>query len=99
MRTVKNETAHDASVARLQDENKRLRKANSRLTAFNRIASAVCEAHSLEQILDHIVQDCVTSIGTEQGVIMLPTSQTPFIRSGPGKADETGVALENRTDT
>ncbi len=93
MRTVKNETAHDASVARLQDENKRLRKANSRLTAFNRIASAVCEAHSLEQILDHIVQDCVTSIGTEQGVIMLPTSQTPFIRSAGDQGKRMKQAL------
>lgn len=85
-----NDTDHPSQLARLQDENKRLRKANSRLTAFNRIASAVCEAHSLEQILDHIVQDCVSSIGTEQGVIMLPTNKTPFIRS----AGNTGKRLK-----
>ena len=78
---VKNETDYDSQIADLQTVNSKLRKAIARLTAFNKIAAAVCDAHSLEQILDHIVQDCVTSIGTEQGIIMLPTTKAPYLRA------------------
>ena len=56
---------------RLEEENKRLRRAVDELSIINEVASAVTSTWSLDEIVDSIVQKCVKHLNVEQGAVLL----------------------------
>jgi sigma-B regulation protein RsbU (phosphoserine phosphatase) len=88
-------------VARLQQENQRLRRALEELSILNEIAVAINSALSLDRILESIVQKCTKHLQVEQVAVLLLDEQVeekPFqtmIRGWDTNAD----ALPYRLDT
>ena len=64
-------TETDSRVARLEEENKRLRRAVDELSIINEVASAVTSTWSLDEIVNSIVQKCVKHLNVEQGAVLL----------------------------
>lgn len=60
---------------KLDDENRRLRAAVEELSILNDIATTISSAHTLEQIIDLIVQKCIKHLRVEQGAVMLLDSK------------------------
>jgi len=65
---------------RLEQENRRLRRAVEELAVLNEIASATSSTLSLGQIVEVIVERCVRHLGVEQTAVMLLSAETgrPF---------------------
>ena len=61
----------DPRFTRLEEENKRLRRAVDELSIINEVASAVTSTWSLDEIVDSIVQKCVKHLNVEQGAVLL----------------------------
>ena len=57
----------DAQLTRLEEENRRLRRAVDELSIINEVASAVTSTWSLDEIVNSIVQKCVKHLNVEQG--------------------------------
>ena len=64
-------TETDSRIARLEEENKRLRRAVDELSIINEVASAVTSTWSLDEIVNSIVQKCVKHLNVEQGAVLL----------------------------
>ena len=64
-------TETDSRIARLEEENKRLRRAVDELSIINEVASAVTSTWSLHEIVNSIVQKCVKHLNVEQGAVLL----------------------------
>ena len=60
-----------SSLAHLEDENKRLRRAVDELSIINEVASAVTSTSSLDEIVNSIVEKCVKHLNVEQGAVLL----------------------------
>lgn len=69
-----------AEHSRLEQENRRLRRAVEELSVLNEIASAISSTLSLGQIVEVIVERCVRHLGVEQGAVMLLSAEAgrPF---------------------
>jgi sigma-B regulation protein RsbU (phosphoserine phosphatase) len=106
------ETGFSDEMVRLENENRRLRRAVEELSVLNEIATAVGSTLSLDRILDLIVQECLRHLKVEQGVVMLldeKRDKKPFetvVRRGDTSRDQlpfrldaqlTGWMLKNRT--
>ena len=61
----------DSRIARLEEENNRLRRAVDELSIINEVASAVTSTWSLDEIVNSIVQKCVKHLNVEQGAVLL----------------------------
>lgn len=61
--------------ARLEAENRRLRRALEEVSILNEIAIAVSSTLALDRILDLIVKKCVKHLGAEQGTVLLLDEQ------------------------
>ena len=61
----------DAQLTRLEEENRRLRRAVDELSIINEVASAVTSTWSLDEIVNSIVQKCVKHLNVEQGAVLL----------------------------
>jgi serine phosphatase RsbU (regulator of sigma subunit) len=58
-------------VSRLEEENRRLRRALEELAVLNEIASAICSTMSLDRMVESMVEKCVHHLKVEQGAVML----------------------------
>ena len=58
-------------IARLEDENRRLRAAVEELSILNEVSTAVSSTSSLDATVDLIVQKCVKHLRVEQGAVLL----------------------------
>ncbi len=61
----------DRRLTRLEEENRRLRRAVDELSIINEVASAVTSTWSLDEIVNSIVQKCVKHLNVEQGAVLL----------------------------
>ena len=61
----------DRRLTRLEEENRRLRRAVDELSIINEVASAVTSTWSLDEIVTSIVQKCVQHLNVEQGAVLL----------------------------
>ena len=61
----------DLRLTRLEEENRRLRRAVDELSIINEVASAVTSTWSLDEIVNSIVQKCVKHLNVEQGAVLL----------------------------
>ena len=61
----------DSQRTRLEEENRRLRRAVDELSIINEVASAVTSTWSLDEIVNSIVQKCVKHLNVEQGAVLL----------------------------
>ena len=89
------------NVTKLQQENFRLRMAVEELTILNDIATAISSTSTLEEVIELIVQKCVTHLKVEQGAIMLLDVEehgSPFVTM-LRRADTSKVVLPFRLDT
>lgn len=59
------------TIAQLEDENRRLRRAVEELSILNAIASAISSTMSLNAIVELVVQESVKQLNVEQGAVML----------------------------
>ena len=59
------------ALARLEEENKRLRRAVDELSIINEVAAAVTSTWSLDEIVNSIVEKCVKHLNVEQGAVLL----------------------------
>ena len=55
----------------LEQENRRLKRAVDELSVLNEIATAISSTHSLEQIIDKMIEKCVKHLHVQQAVVNL----------------------------
>lgn len=71
----------DQNLNQLEKENLRLRVAVEELSILNEIATTISSAHSLDRVVELIVQKCIKHLKVEQGAVMLLQEEdqgTPF---------------------
>jgi sigma-B regulation protein RsbU (phosphoserine phosphatase) len=93
----------DQNLNQLEKENLRLRVAVEELSILNEIATTISSAHSLDRVVQLIVQKCIKHIKVEQGAVMLLQEEdqgTPF-RTMVRQADASTMSriLPFRLDT
>jgi len=88
-------------LARLQDENRRLRLSVEELSILNDIATAISSTLSLDKIIDLIVHKCVKHFNVEQSAIMLvsPEEDNQPFRTMIRGADRSSNFLPFHLDT
>lgn len=91
------------ALGSLEKENLRLRVAVEELSILNEIAITISSAHSLDRVVELIVQKCIKHIKVEQGAVMLleeESQDSPF-RTMVRQADASTMSriLPFRLDT
>jgi sigma-B regulation protein RsbU (phosphoserine phosphatase) len=89
----------DDQLAKLRDENSRLRKSIEELSILNELSSVINSTMSLDKVLDQVVAKSVKAINAEQGTIHLleKNQQDPF-KTLIRKADQTTPRTKFRLD-
>jgi len=64
------------TVAELEEENQRLRRAVEELSILNQISTAIASTRSLHAVVELIVQESVRHLNVEQGAVMLLEEET-----------------------
>lgn len=90
-------------LAQLEKENLRLRVAVEELSILNEIATTISSTHSLDKVIELIVQKCIKHLKVDQGAVMLLQEEdqgSPF-RTMVRQADATTMSriLPFRLDT
>ena len=93
----------DQNLNPLEKENQRLRLAVEELSILNEIAITISSAHSLDRVVELIVQKCIKHLKVEQGAVMLlqeENQDSPF-RTMVRQADASTMSriLPFRLDT
>jgi len=97
------ESNKDQNLNPLEKENQRLRVAVEELSILNEIAITISSAHSLDRVVELIVQKCIKHLKVEQGAVMLlqeENQDSPF-RTMVRQADASTMSriLPFRLDT
>jgi sigma-B regulation protein RsbU (phosphoserine phosphatase) len=97
------ETTGNQNLNPLEKENQRLRMAVEELSILNEIAITISSAHSLDRVVELIVQKCIKHLKVEQGAVMLlqeENQDSPF-RTMVRQADASTMSriLPFRLDT
>ena len=97
------ETTGNQNMNPLEKENQRLRMAVEELSILNEIAITISSAHSLDRVVELIVQKCIKHLKVEQGAVMLlqeENQDSPF-RTMVRQADASTMSriLPFRLDT
>lgn len=90
----------EVNISRLQEENRRLRKAVAELSVLNDIATTISSTRTLDEIVESIVQKCVKHLRVEQGAVMLLDEKdldSPF-HTMVRQADTSMIRLPFRLD-